>query len=112
MGSGTPLREFLYVDDLADACLYLIRNYSAEEHINIGTGEEVSIRQLAETLARVIGWDGEFIFDSSKPDGAPRKLMDSTRIHELGWKHSTDLESGIRKTLAWYHANKDTGARL
>ena len=111
-GTGAPLREFLYVDDLADACLYLIRHYSAEEHINVGTGEEVSIRELAETLAKVIGWNGRFVFNSDKPDGAPRKLMDSSRIHTLGWKHRTSLEEGIRRTLDWYRANKETGARL
>ncbi|WP_445680335.1 GDP-L-fucose synthase [Radicibacter daui] len=111
-GTGTPLREFLYVDDLADACLYLIRHYSAEEHINVGTGEEVSIRELAETLAKVIGWDGRFVFNTDKPDGSPRKLMDSSRLHELGWKHRTSLEAGIRQTLEWYRANKTGGARL
>jgi GDP-L-fucose synthase len=111
-GTGTPLREFLYVDDLADACLYLIQNYSAEEHVNVGTGEEVSIRELAETLAKVIGWNGRFVFNSDKPDGTPRKLMDSSRIHKLGWKHRTSLEEGVRLTLDWYQANKETGARL
>lgn len=111
-GTGTPLREFLYVDDLADACLYLIRHYSAEEHINVGTGEEVSIRELAETLAKVIGWNGRFVFNTDKPDGSPRKLMDSSRLHQLGWKHRTSLEEGIRHTLEWYYANKTAGARL
>lgn len=97
-GSGKPLREFLHCDDLADALVFLLKNYSEYEHINVGSGAEVSIRDLAETIARVVGYDTNLIFDSSKPDGTPRKLMDSSRLHELGWNKARSLEDGIRST--------------
>lgn len=94
-GSGTPKREFMYSDDLADACIFLMNNYSSNEIINIGTGIETSIRELAETVKEVIEYRGTLEFDLSKPDGSPKKFVDSTRIHELGWKHTTSLHDGI-----------------
>lgn len=97
-GTGTPLREFMYADDLADACVFLMEEYEEKLFINIGTGEEVSIRQLAEMIQRVVGFEGSIRFDSSKPDGTPRKLMDSSRLHSLGWKHKTRLEEGLALT--------------
>lgn len=95
-GSGAPLREFLHADDLGRACLFLLENYSEEPMINVGTGQEVSIRELSETIARVVGFEGEMVWDTSKPDGMPRKLLDSSRLLELGWRPQIDLESGIR----------------
>lgn len=95
-GSGTPKREFLHADDLARACLFLMENYSEPGLINIGTGVDLSIRELAEMMARVTGFTGEIVWDSSKPDGTPRKLMDVSRIHSLGWHHEIELEEGIR----------------
>ena len=97
-GSGTPLREFMYVDDLADACVFLMQEYSDKLFLNIGTGEEVTIKDLAMIVKDVTGFEGGIEFDSSKPDGTPRKLMDSTRLHKLGWKHKTSLREGIEKT--------------
>jgi GDP-L-fucose synthase len=94
-GSGKPLREFLYVDDLADACIFLMNEYLSNETINVGSGREVSIRELAETIQKVIGFKGEIILDSSKPDGTPRKLLDTTRLQSLGWKPKIDLETGL-----------------
>jgi len=95
-GTGTPLRELLYADDLADACIFLMQHYSEEQFINVGSGTEVTIRQLAETVKRITGFSGEIIWDASKPDGTPRKLMDSSRLFALGWKPRVDLETGIR----------------
>lgn len=95
-GSGTPLREFLHCDDLADALVFLLKSYSGYEHINCGSGVEVTIRELAETIARVVGYEAELTFDASKPDGTPRKLMDNTRLHEMGWNKARTLENGIR----------------
>ena len=95
-GSGSPLREFLHADDLAVACLFLMENYHEEQFINVGSGSEVSVRQLAETVKRIVGFPGEIVWDTSKPDGTPRKLMDSSRLFALGWKPQIDLETGIR----------------
>lgn len=95
-GSGTPLREFLHVDDLADACYFLMENYDQELFLNVGVGEDISIRDLALLVKKVIGFEGDLVFDSSKPDGTPRKLMDVSRLHALGWKHRISLEEGIR----------------
>jgi GDP-L-fucose synthase len=95
-GTGSPFREFLYADDLADACLFLMNNYSDEQFINVGFGAEISIKQLAEMVSRVIGFEGCIVWDSSKPDGTPRKLMDSSRLFALGWKPRFGLEEGIR----------------
>jgi len=95
-GTGSPKREFLHADDLADACLFLMESYSEPGLINIGTGEDLSIKELAEMMARITGYEGKIIWDSSKPDGTPRKLMDVSKLHNQGWHHKTDLEEGIR----------------
>lgn len=97
-GTGSPLREFLYVDDLADACVYLMNNYSGNETVNIGTGKELTIRELTELVARIIGYEGEIKWDPSRPDGTPRKLLDVSKLNELGWHYKTELEDGIRLT--------------
>lgn len=101
-GTGTPRREFLHVDDLADAAVFLIKNWSSDEHINIGAGQDLSVAELARTIARIIGFEGNFVFDPSKPDGTPRKLLDVAKLNALGWRYRTDLESGIRQTYDWY----------
>jgi GDP-L-fucose synthase len=95
-GTGTPKREFLYSEDLADACIFLMNNYDSSEIINIGTGIEISIAELASTIKEVVGYCGDIVYDSTKPDGTPRKLLDCTRIHSLGWKHTTEFKEGIR----------------
>ncbi len=95
-GTGTPLREFLYVDDLADACVFLMNTYSGNETVNLGTGKELTIKELAETVKRVVGYEGDIEFDTSKPDGTPRKLLDVSKLEKLGWKYKTELEDGIR----------------
>jgi len=95
-GTGAPLREFLYADDLARACVFLMENYSAEQFINVGYGSDLSIRELYETVKRIVGFEGQIVWDSSKPDGTPKKLMDSSRLFALGWKPQVDLEQGIR----------------
>jgi GDP-L-fucose synthase len=95
-GSGTPLREFLYADDLAEACLFLLENYDGEQFINVGCGSEISIRELAELVSRIVGYKGTIVWDTSKPDGTPRKLMDSSKLFALGWKPKVDLETGVR----------------
>ncbi len=108
-GTGKPKREFLFVDDLAEAILFLMENVDAKDlyeqgisQINIGTGEDLTIGELAEMIAGIVGFKGEIVYDSSKPDGTPRKLLDVSRIHELGWHHKTSLEDGIRKTYEWF----------
>ncbi len=101
-GTGKPRREFLFVDDLAEACLFLMRNYSSSEIINVGVGEEISIAALARLVAEVIGYEGDFTFDASKPDGTLRKLLDVSRIRSLGWRASTGLRQGIASTYDWY----------
>ena len=106
-GSGTPLREFLHCDDLADALVYVLKYYSENEHINVGSGPEVTIRELAETIARVVGYEAELVFDSSKPDGTPRKLMDSARLHRLGWSNARPLKEGISQTYEHWLAGLD-----
>ncbi len=95
-GTGNPLREFLYVDDMADACVFLMENYNEEEHINIGTGEEISIRDLAKRVKEIIGFNGEIIFNSNMPDGTQRKLTDVRKLHSLGWQHKISLREGIK----------------
>lgn len=97
-GSGKPLREFMFADDLAEACVFLMENYSEAEFINVGTGEEVSILELAMLIGETVGFKGEITFDSSKPDGTPRKLMDSSKLHNLGFKHKTSLKEGLKLT--------------
>jgi len=101
-GTGTPMREFLYVDDLADAVVFLMDRYDGSEPINCGAGSDVSIRQLAETVGRVTGFEGKLVFDTSKPDGTPRKLMDSSRLAALGWRPKIGLEEGIREVYRWF----------
>lgn len=95
-GTGSPLREFLYVDDLAEACVYLMNNYSGNETVNIGTGKELTIRELAELVAKVTGYQGKITWDATKPDGTPRKLLDVSKLEKLGWHYTTELEDGIR----------------
>ncbi len=104
-GSGTPKREFLHVDDLADGLVFLMQHYCAADHINIGSGDEVTIRELADIIASVVGYDGGYTYDDTKPDGTPRKLMDNSRIHALGWQAPTKLKDGMAKTYDWYLKN-------
>jgi GDP-L-fucose synthase len=105
-GTGSPLREFLYTEDLADALVFMMKNYSDGPHLNVGTGKEHSIRQLAEAIAEAAGWSGEFSYDTSKPDGMPRKVMDVSRMAGLGWTATTRFEDGIKSAYDWYVANK------
>jgi GDP-L-fucose synthase len=106
-GTGTPLREFLYVDDLADALVFLMNTYNAIDFVNVGTGQEVSIKELALTLKAVVGYEGELVFDSTKPDGTPRKLLDVSRLTAAGWQAKTDLKTGIEKTYSWFLQSYD-----
>ena len=101
-GTGKPLREFLYVDDMADACVFLMENYNGEQHVNIGTGEEVSIKDLALLIKEAIGFKGELYFNTEKPDGTPRKLCDVSKLNGLGWRHNVNLSDGIKKTYEHY----------
>lgn len=101
-GTGAPLREFLFVDDLAEALVFLMNEYSGEEHVNVGTGTDVSIKELAQLICNVVGYTGKIVFDTSKPDGTPKKLLDVSKINSLGWKAKVSLEEGIRKTYEWY----------
>ena len=105
-GTGKPKREFLFVDDLADALVFLMKNYNSSDHINVGSGNEVSILNLAKTIAKVIDFKGRFIFDKSKPDGTPRKFINSKKINSLGWKSKTNLFDGVNTTYEWYLKNK------
>lgn len=107
-GSGEPLREFLHVDDLADACVLLMKTYSQPQLVNIGSGEELSIKALAELIAEVVGFEGRFEFDRSKPDGTPRKRLDLGRLRRLGWNHRIDLRRGIEDTYRWYRRHAAT----
>lgn len=104
-GTGTPLREFIYVDDMAAACVFLMENYDGEQHVNIGTGEEVSIRQLAETVKGVVGFEGELVFNTDMPDGTPRKLTSVDKLHGLGFMHKVSLNEGIRMAYEWFLEN-------
>jgi GDP-L-fucose synthase len=101
-GSGAPKREFLFSEDLADACVFVMKNYSGEMFLNVGTGREMTILELAECIARVAGWRGDFTFDRSKPDGMPRKVMDVSRLRALGWSAPTDFETGMQEAYRWY----------
>ena len=107
-GSGTPMREFLFVDDMAKAIVYAIENKLPEHLYNIGTGKDITIKELAQTIQSVTGHKGKILWDTSKPDGTPRKLMDVSKIKELGWQYSTELEDGIQKTYQWFLENIDT----
>lgn len=104
-GTGTPLREFLYVDDMADACVFLLEHYDGEQHVNIGTGREVTIRELADTVRRVVGYQGEIVWNPDMPDGTPRKLTDVTKLHNLGWTHKVELEEGVQLAYDWFREN-------
>jgi GDP-L-fucose synthase len=106
-GTGSPKREFLYVDDLADACVFLMANYDDEPHINVGTGIDLTIKELAEQIRDVVAPELRLSFDTSKPDGTPRKLLDVSRIHELGWRHKVDLAEGLRIAYDWFVENHD-----
>ncbi|GHV65943.1 GDP-L-fucose synthase [Bacteroidia bacterium] len=105
-GTGKPKREFLYVDDLADACVFLMQNYNDELHVNVGTGEDIEIGELAKLIKKAVGYDGSIEHDTTKPDGTPRKLLDVSLLHSLGWKHRTELEEGIRTVYEWYLQKK------
>lgn len=101
-GTGSPRREFLHVDDLADACVHLMQHYSSEEIVNVGVGEDLTILELAEAVARVVGYQGEIVTDPSKPDGTPRKLLDVSRLHGLGWRARISLDEGLASTYRWF----------
>ena len=105
-GSGAPRREFLYVDDLADAGVHLLRHYSGDTHINVGAGYDITIAEFAEHIKRCVGFEGRVVYDRSRPDGTPRKLLDSGRIQALGWKATTTLEEGLRLYYDWFLANQ------
>jgi GDP-L-fucose synthase len=109
-GTGTPRREFLHVDDLARACVHLLEHYDEPAPINVGVGEDISIRELAHLIAEVVGYHGDLVFDPSKPDGTPRKLLDVSRIHALGWKAQIGLREGLAQTYAWYRSQVASGA--
>jgi GDP-L-fucose synthase len=104
-GTGTPRREFLHADDLADACFFLMQNYDEALFVNVGTGEDVTIRELVEQVQQVVGYEGEVRWNTDKPDGTPRKLMDVSRLHGMGWKHTTDLKDGLERTYQDFLAN-------
>jgi GDP-L-fucose synthase len=108
-GSGEPRREFLHVDDLADAALFLMDKYDLPEPVNVGTGEDLTIRELAEMIGRLAGYRGKLLFDLSKPDGTPRKLLDVSKINDLGWKARIPFEDGLEKTLQWYRRQPRQG---
>ena len=107
-GSGTPRREFLHVDDLADACVFLLENYSADAPVNVGTGQDIPIADFARLIASIVGFEGEILFDPSRPDGTPRKVLDVSRLNALGWKARIGLEQGLAEYYAWFLANQGT----
>lgn len=104
-GTGVSRREFLHVDDLADAIVWLLESYDDKQFLNIGTGEDISIKELAEMIKELVGYEGELVFDATKPDGMPKKLLDVTRLHDAGWKHQIAFESGLKDTYEWYKKN-------
>ena len=106
-GDGSPKREFLHVEDLAEACVFLMKNYDQAEHINVGTGEDISIKELAETIADVVGFEGEFVWNTDKPNGTPRKLLDTSKINSLVWYPTIGVRRGIKQTYDWYLENED-----
>jgi GDP-L-fucose synthase len=106
-GTGTPRREFLHVDDLADACLFLMRHYSGAEHLNMGTGEDLTIGELANLVREIVYPEAVIVYDTSKPDGTPRKLLDVTKLHDLGWHHRIELREGIKGAYQWFLAHQD-----
>lgn len=101
-GTGAPRREFMHADDAADAIVFLLKNYNGRDFLNIGTGEDVTIKEVAELIRELTGFQGELVWDTSKPDGTPRKLMDASRLHGLGWRHKIELREGLQRTIAWY----------
>lgn len=105
-GTGTPRREIMYVDDMANACVFLMQNYSGEDFVNIGVGDDISIKDFAELIAEVVGFEGSFTYDTSKPDGTPRKLVDVTRLNSLGWSSQISLREGVERTYAWFLENE------
>lgn len=107
-GTGSPKREFLHVDDMADATIFLMNNYDGEQFVNVGVGNDVSIKELAEMVKEIVGFEGELIFDTSKPDGTPRKLLDVTKLEEAGWQAKTGLEDGVKMTYQWFLSNKES----
>ena len=109
-GTGTPRREFLHVDDAADACVFLMKHYSAEGHVNVGTGADIPIGELAALVCEIVGFEGEIAYLADKPDGTPVKRLDVSKLADLGWTASTGLREGIRQTCKWYRANRDAGA--
>lgn len=109
-GTGNPYREFLHVNDLADACIHLMKNYSSEDIINVGTGKDLKIRELAELIAEIIGYDGNFVFDVTKPDGTPRKHLDVSRLAQTGWQAKISLREGISSTYDWFLQNEPTAS--
>lgn len=108
-GTGSALREFIYADDMADGCLFLMEHYEGESPINMGTGTEISILELSQTIKRIVGYEGEIICDSSKPDGMMRRMVDSRKINELGWHAKTDMETGLRQVYRWYQEHRGVG---
>ena len=104
-GSGKPLREFMFVDDASDAIIFLLKNYSDDSVINIGSGKEISVKDLSHLVAEIVGYRGRLIFDVSKLDGVPRKVLDSSKIHGMGWKYKTELKKGISLTYSWFERN-------
>jgi GDP-L-fucose synthase len=106
-GTGSPRRELLHVDDLADACLFLMRRYDAAEHVNVGTGEDLTIRELAETVRDIVHPGAQLVFDATRPDGTPKKLLDVSRLHALGWRHRIGLREGIASSYRWFLENRD-----
>ncbi len=107
-GTGSPLREFLYSDDMADACVYLLEHYDGLQHVNIGTGKEVTIKQLAETVQKTVGYEGEIVWNTAMPDGTPRKLTNVDKLHSLGWTHKVELEEGVKLAYEWFKENIDS----
>jgi GDP-L-fucose synthase len=110
-GTGTPRREFLYVDDMADALVFLMKNYSGEDHVNVGTGTDITILELAQMIAHVAGWNGTFSLDTSKPDGTPRKVMDVSRLSAMGWTAQTPIQEGMAHAYRWYADQLASGRR-
>ncbi|MCO7177092.1 GDP-L-fucose synthase family protein [Sporolactobacillus kofuensis] len=106
-GTGKVLREFLYIEDMADGCIFLLENYDGADFVNLGTGKELTIRELAELIKKVVGFKGELQFNTDKPDGTPRKLLDVSNMEALGWKYKVELEDGIRRTYEWFLANEN-----
>ena len=110
-GTGSPLREFLYVDDMADACVYLLEHYSGEQHVNIGTGKELTIAELAQIVKRTVGYLGEIVWNAQMPDGTPRKLTDVSKLHSLGWHHKVELEEGVALAYEWFVQNEQSARK-